>query len=82
MNIIISVFVLSVLFVLYKNTYFFNQKRHKIFQYGLIVFLASLALVDVAIGNKILKEVGFSFTVGLNFILALLVFFTSLKVMK
>jgi len=82
MNIIISIMVLSLLFILYKYTYFFNKKRHKVFQYILIIFLAILALVDVAIANNILKYSGFSMMVGLNVGLALLLFFTSLKVMK
>ena len=82
MNTMISIMVLSLLFILYKYTSFFNKKRHKVFQYILIIFLASLALVDVAIANNVLKYSGFSMTVGLNIGLALLLFFTSLKVMK
>ena len=82
MNIIISIIVLSLLFLLYKFTYFFNKKRHKIFQYILIVSLAGLALVDVAIANNALKHSGFSIMVGLNISLALLLFFSSLRVMK
>jgi len=79
---VISIIVLSLLFILYKYTYFFNKKRHKLFQYILIIFLASLALVDVAIANNLLKDSGFSMMVGLNIGLALLLFFSSLKVMK
>ena len=82
MNMVISIIVLSLLFILYKYTYFFNKKRHKLFQYILIIFLASLALVDVAIANNLLKDSGFSMMVGLNIGLALLLFFSSLKVMK
>ena len=82
MNIVISVIVLSLLFILYKYTYFFNKKRHKVFQYTLIIFLASLALIDVAIANNVFKNSGFSIMVGLDMGLALLLFFSSLKVMR
>ena len=82
MNIVISAIVLSLLFILYKYTYFFNKKRHRVFQYILIVFLASLALIDVAIANNIFKNSGFSMMVGLDMGLAVLLFFSSLKVMK
>ena len=82
MNILISVGVLITLFILYKYTNFFNKKRHKTFQYLLIIILASLALIDVAIANNSLKYTGFSLIVIANIVLALLLFFSSLKVMK
>jgi len=82
MNIVISVLVLSILFILYKYTYFFKIKRHRIFQYGLIIFLFTLALIDVAIGNRILKDLGFTIIVGLNFFLALLLLFAGGKAIK
>ena len=82
MNIVISAIVLSLLFILYKHTYFFNKTRHRVFQYILIVFLASLALINAAIANNIFKNSGFSIMVGLDMGLAVLLFFSSLKVMK
>jgi len=82
MNIFISIFVLLALFVLYKYTYFFNKKRHKVFQYILIIFLLSLALIDLAIGNSILKNTGFSMQVGLNIGLGLLLIISGFKVIK
>ena len=82
MNIIISSLTLVILFIIYKSTYFFNKKRYKIFQYVLIVFLFSLALIDIVIGNKTLKSTGFSWIVGINYFLAILLSFSGTKVMK
>ncbi len=81
MSVFISVFTLIVLFILYKYTFFFTKRRHKIFQYNIVILLLFLALIDVVMGNSVTKKLGFSFIAGLNYFLALLVFFASLKIM-
>ena len=80
--IIISIFILFLLLILYKMTDFFHKKWHKIFHYLLVVFLFSLALINITIGNQIFNNFGFSLEVTLNYLMAVLLAFSGTKVIS